>query len=99
MYNQIEKSNENYYKEREENIKLKERVQGAISKEESEKIKKTNDLLKMREVDLNAALTTFRSLYENAVNQAKVMRLTVEKVRNESENQFSIIKELESGSD
>jgi len=63
----LEKSNENFYKEREEANRLRERVSGAISKEESEKLKRINESFKLQIVDLNSALTTYRSLYDTAV--------------------------------
>jgi len=34
----MERSNDTFYKEREENLHLKERLRGALSKEESERI-------------------------------------------------------------
>ena len=49
----MEKSNENFYKEREEAMRLKERVSGSIPKEESEKLKRINESFKLENADLN----------------------------------------------
>jgi hypothetical protein len=47
LQRQMEKSNETFYREREENMRLKERVMSAITKEESEKLKRQNEMQKL----------------------------------------------------
>lgn len=48
---------------------------------------------------MNAALTTYRNLYDTAVTQTKIMRLTIEKVKNDQDTLLQTIKELQASSD
>lgn len=72
---------------------------GSISKEESVKLRRNNDRLVLQTEDLRSALTTYRNLYDTAVMQTKVMRLTIEKVKNDQDSMFETVKELQAGSD
>lgn len=47
LEHQMEKSNENFFREKAEKVTLQERLQGAISKEQSEKIKRLNEIQKL----------------------------------------------------
>jgi hypothetical protein len=99
IQHQMERSNENYYKQHHEKLSLQERLNGAISREESEKLKRSHDQMKLQMEDLRSALTTYRNLYDTAITQTKVMRLTIEKIKNDSDVLHTTIKELQSASD
>lgn len=43
----MERTNDTFYKEREENLHLKDRLRGALTKEESEKISRQVDQYKL----------------------------------------------------
>lgn len=90
---------EEYYNTREREIKLEQKVQGAVPKELADKLKKTNQKMALDWGDLQASRKTFKNLYEYSVGQIKVLKISIEKRKNEGEVFQATIKELQMTSD
>ncbi|CAD8054955.1 unnamed protein product [Paramecium primaurelia] len=99
LQNQMERSNDTFYRDREEKLLLLERLKGALSREESEKLTKQIEQQRLTISDQNSAITTYRQLYDTAVMQTKSMKLTIEKIKNDSDTMQQTIKELQAISD
>ena len=93
------KLQEEYYHTREREIKLEQKVQGVLPKEQADKIKKLNEKMSLDWSDLQASRKTFKNLYEYSVGQVKILKLAVEKKKNETEVLQNTVKELQTTSD
>jgi len=93
------KLQEEYYNTREREIKLEHKIQGTLPKEIADKIKKINEKMSLDWADLQASRKTFKNLYEHSVSQVKILKLAVEKRKNESEVLQATVKDLQMVSD
>ena len=71
---------------------------GSLTKEKSEKIVLESERNKEEIVDLRAAIGSFKSLFEIATNQTKVLKLANKRSRDEEENLMFALRELQSNS-
>ena len=95
----VVRANENYYLEKEESLKFQERSVKTISREESERLQYKNDQLTLENVELKAALTTFKNLYEVSVNHTKTMRMVLERGKHETEQLQLALRDLQATAD
>lgn len=93
------KLQEEYYNTREREIKLEHKVQGAIPRELADKLKKVNEKMALDWADLQASRKTFKNLYEYSVSQVKILKLSIEKRKNEGEVLQATVKDLQMTTD
>lgn len=92
-------ANKKFYQEQEKCLELYEQYKGSISKEEADKQRLRCDKMLTENAELKAACHTYKTLYEAAVDQIKVLKLTQEKRKNEVEVMREAIKELQATND
>lgn len=71
---------------------------GTLKKEEAEKIVLKSERQKEQIVDLQAAMSSYKSLFEVASTQAKTLKLANKRSRDEEENLLFALRELQANS-
>jgi len=88
-----------YFREKERRTVLESRYENGISREQATKLKIDNEDLRLKITQLKGALTTFRGLHEAAVNEAKSLRLTIGRDKDEINQLREAVQELQGDSD
>lgn len=99
LQTQLLKTIELYYNEQEKNLELQKKANGSIPKKEADVLKLEYDRITIENAALRAANNTFRNLYQAALHQTSVLRLTLEKYRSEVSTFKQIIKDLQGAGD
>lgn len=69
-------ANKKYYQEQQNYLEIYEQFKGSIPKDDAEKLRLRCDKMLTENAELKAAFTTYKTLYEAAVDQVKVLKLT-----------------------
>lgn len=99
LQNALLQSNKNYQQEKQQNLKLMNELQNAISKNEAQQLKTTNEKNKIIMQEQKSKLVTFDNLYTYAVDHIKVLKVTLEKKKHETDTMHDTIKDLQSVDD
>jgi len=93
------KIKEGYYLALEREFKLQQKLEGAIPKDRAVQLIKLNEKLSLERSELKRNMITFKNLYESSVGQIKILKLALEKKKNEVEVFQNTIKDLQALSD
>lgn len=72
-----------YFEEKQKRSKIEMRYQTGITKEKAQEIQNENQQLKIKTSQLSGALQTFRTLHEAAINEAKALRVSIARDKDE----------------
>ena len=101
-YDQLEKKwteiTEQYHYQKEKINELEEELRRSIRKEEAEKIKQMNEQLQTELTETKAAMLSYKNMTEVIADQAKGLKLIIERKKDENENLINALRELQSNS-
>ena len=88
-----------YFKEKEERTRLEGRYQSGVSREMANRLKIDNEDYKIKIAQLRGAINTFRGLHDAAVNEAKSLRLSIGRDKDEISKLREAIHNIQGESD
>jgi len=95
LQNENLKIKEEYYLALEREFKLEQKLEGSVPKDRAQKLVKLNEKLAYERNDLKKNMILFKSLYESSVGQVKIIKLSLDKRKNEVEIMSTTIKDLQ----
>ena len=88
-----------YFDEKQKRSKLESRYQSGVTKEKAQQLVSENQGLRVKVSQLTGALHTFRTLHEAAVNEAKNLKLSIARDKDEVTQLRNAVIDLQSESD
>ena len=90
------KVQDEYYKEKEANIILQQKMKNYIGDIEAKKMKEAYNKIKIKEGELQAELDSYKGLYNALTDKNKAELMSVEKIKAELHKHYDIVKDLQS---
>jgi len=85
---------EEYHNMKDENVQLLDEKRHSIRKEEAEMIKRMNEKLQTDVVETKAAMLSYKDMIDVMSDQAKGLKLMIERKKDENENLLNAVRDL-----
>ncbi len=89
---------EEYHNMKDENVQLLDEKRHSIRKEEAEMIKRMNEKLQTDVVETKAAMLSYKDMIDVMSDQAKGLKLMIERKKDENENLLNAVRDLQAQS-